>query len=63
LATQLGTACAALINEGQYGVMVAVRGGNTQSVPLEEVAGKRKTVPMDHPWLDSARRVGPSLGD
>jgi 6-phosphofructokinase len=63
LATQLGTACAALIQEGHYGVMVAVRGGNTLSVPLEEVAGKRKTVPLDHPWLDSARRVGTSLGD
>ncbi len=63
LATQLGTACAALIYEGHYGVMVAVRGESTEPVPLEEVAGKRKTVPLDHPWLDSARRVGTNLGD
>jgi 6-phosphofructokinase len=63
LATRLGTACAALINEGIYGIMVAARGDKTESVPLEQVVGKRKTVPLDHPWIDSARRVGTCLGD
>ena len=48
LATRLGTACAALINEGIYGVMVAARGDGTEPVPLEKVAGKRKTVPLDY---------------
>jgi 6-phosphofructokinase 1 len=63
LATRLGTACADLINNGVYGVMVAARGEKTEPVPLEKVAGKRKTVPLDHPWLASARLVGTSLGD
>lgn len=63
LATRLGTACAQLIHEGQYGVMVAARGEGTEPVPLEEVVGKRKTVPLDHPWLESARAVGTNLGD
>jgi 6-phosphofructokinase len=63
LATRLGTACAALINEGIYGIMVAARGDKTASGPLEQVVGKRKTVPLDHPWIDSARRVGTCLGD
>ena len=63
LATRLGTACAALIDEGIYGVMVGAHGDSTQAVPLEKVAGKRKTVPVDHPWIESARRVGTSLGD
>jgi len=62
LATRLGTAWAALINEGIYGVMVAAWGDSTESVPLAQVVGKRKTVPVDHPWLDSARRVGTCLG-
>ena len=53
LATRLGTACAQLIQEGHYGVMVAARGDGTEPVPLEEVVGKRKTVPEDHPWLES----------
>jgi phosphofructokinase-like protein len=63
LATRLGTACAALINEGKYGVMLAARGDRTEPVKLEEVVGRRKTVPPDHPWIESARRVGTCLGD
>jgi 6-phosphofructokinase 1 len=63
LATRLGTACADLIQEGVYGVMVAARGEGTAPVPLEKVAGKLRTVPLDHPWVESARRVGTCLGD
>ncbi len=63
LATRLGTACTDLINQGQYGVMVAARGDSTKAVMLEEVAGKVKMVPPDHPWVLSARNVGTSLGD
>jgi 6-phosphofructokinase 1 len=63
LATRLGTACASLINEGISGVMVAARGENAVPVPLEEVAGKKKLVPADHPWIESARLVGVSFGD
>ena len=63
LATRLGSACGDLINEEHYGVMVAARGDGTEPVPLEKVAGKRKTVPLDHTWLQSARHVGTCLGD
>ncbi len=63
LATRLGTACADLINDGVFGVMVAARGEGAEPVPLEKVAGKTKTVPLDHPWIESARRVGTCLGD
>ncbi len=63
LATRLGTACAELIEKGVFGVMVAVRGEECVPVPLEEVAGRRKTVPRDHPWIRSARLVGTCFGD
>jgi 6-phosphofructokinase 1 len=63
LATRLGTACADLINQGQFGVMVAARGDNTEPVPLDKVAGKRKSVPRDHSWVETARRLGTCLGD
>ncbi|RTZ78444.1 MAG: 6-phosphofructokinase [Gammaproteobacteria bacterium] len=63
LATRLGTACADLINEGSFGVMVAARGDDAVPVPLEEVAGNKKLVPPDHPWVNSARHVGTCLGD
>jgi 6-phosphofructokinase 1 len=32
-------------------------------VPIEEVAGKLKTVALDHQWIEAARRVGTCLGD
>ena len=63
LATRLGTACATLINEGISGVMVAARGETAIPVPLEEVAGKKKLVLDNHPWVESARLVGVSFGD
>lgn len=63
LATRLGTACARLVNDGVTGVMVASRGDEAVPVPLDQVAGKRKTVPLDHPWIESARKVGTCLGD
>ncbi len=63
LATRLGTACADLIANGRYGVMVAAKGDGTRPVRLEEVAGKVKTVPINHSWIGSARRVGTNFGD
>jgi len=63
LATRMGTACADLIQGGVSGVMVAARGDGTEAMPLEEVAGRKKLVPLDHPWIASARRVGTNLGD
>jgi ATP-dependent phosphofructokinase / diphosphate-dependent phosphofructokinase len=63
LATRLGSACADLIHEGVFGVMVAARGDRTEPMPLERVAGKRKTVAPDHTWVEAARRVGTCLGE
>ncbi|WP_119065992.1 6-phosphofructokinase [Aggregatilinea lenta] len=63
LATRLGTACADLIDQGVFGVMVAARGEGHEPVPLEQVAGHRKVVPLDHPWIESARHLGTNLGD
>jgi len=63
LATRLGSACGDLIHEEHFGVMVAARGDGTDPVPLEKVAGKRKCVPIDHTWVQTARHVGTCLGD
>ncbi len=63
LATRLGTACADLINKGEFGVMVAARGDGIEPVALKDVVGKRKTVPLDHDWIESARSVHTCFGD
>jgi 6-phosphofructokinase 1 len=63
LATRLGSACAAYIQQGTFGVMVAACGDGAEAVPLDEVVGKRKTVPLDHEWIKTARDIGVCLGD
>jgi 6-phosphofructokinase 1 len=63
LATRLGTACADLIQNGEFGVMVAARGDGFEAVPLKDVVGKRRTVPLDHYWIESARSVHTCFGD
>ena len=63
LATCLGTAATEAIAEGQFRTMVASRGDGATTIPLDEVAGRRKVVPADHPWVQSARSLGICLGD
>jgi 6-phosphofructokinase 1 len=63
LATRLGTAAADLIAKKQYGVLVASHCEGTKALKIEDCAGKVKTVPLDHPLILSARRVGTNLGD
>jgi 6-phosphofructokinase 1 len=62
LATQLGVAASDLVAEGLHGVLVAARDGRAEPVPLKKVAGRIKHVPLDHPWVESARALGISLG-
>ncbi len=63
LATRLGTAAAQYIADGRYGILVAARGDSVEPVPLENVVGKRKNIPLDHQWVKSARDLGICLGD
>lgn len=63
LASRLGTAAAHAVSKGHFGVMVAARGEDTELVPLNEVAGHLKAVPMDHEWISTARKLGTGLGD
>jgi len=62
LATRLGTAAAELVRTRLFGYMVAAIGQETRAVPLTDVAGKRRTVPLDHPLIVAARNVGTCLG-
>ncbi|MFP4331560.1 MAG: 6-phosphofructokinase [Alkalispirochaetaceae bacterium] len=62
LCSLLGTAAAEALARGEYNKMVAVAGDSCRTVPLEEVAGRKKTVPADHPWIATARKVGTCVG-
>ena len=62
LCTGLGVKAAELLADGVYNVMVGVRSGACVPVPLEEVVGVRRTVPLDHVWVRTASRLGTCLG-
>jgi ATP-dependent phosphofructokinase / diphosphate-dependent phosphofructokinase len=63
IATRFGTHAAEMLAEGVYNHMVALKGSEVTSVPLEQVAGRIKLVPADHPLIRAARRVGTNFGD
>lgn len=63
LGSVIGSAAAQMILDGERGVMVASRGEGAAAVPLEDVAGNLALVPLDHPWIETARAVGTGLGD
>lgn len=63
LATRFGTFAAEMLAEGTYNQMVCLKGSEIASVPLEQVAGKLKLVPPDHPLIRAARHVGTNFGD
>ncbi|MCL4561072.1 MAG: 6-phosphofructokinase [Chloroflexi bacterium] len=63
LAAELGAATASHIEQGDSGVMIAIKNQATAPVPLEQVVGNRRTVPLDHFWIETARCVGTCLGD
>jgi 6-phosphofructokinase 1 len=63
LATQMGVYAAGLIEKGEYGRTVAVKGGKITHNMIKDVAGKTKTVPLDAPLLAAGRNVGIGYGE
>ncbi|MEE8601549.1 6-phosphofructokinase [Euzebya tangerina] len=63
LATRLGVEAALAAAEDDFGIMIADRDRTTTRVPLEEVAGNRRSVPLDHPWILTGRQLGMGFGD
>ncbi len=63
LATQYGHHAAQLVLQGAFGRMVTLRQGRIVSIPIEDVAGRNRRVPADHPLLVCAREIGVCLGE
>jgi ATP-dependent phosphofructokinase / diphosphate-dependent phosphofructokinase len=63
LATKYGTHAVELIAQNKFGVMVSSRDDTVISVPLNEVGGKLRTVPLDHPLIEKATRMGVCFGN
>ena len=63
LCTRFGTRAGELLAEGRYNVMVGLKGTECVPVPLKNVAGIKRVVPRDHPWIKTARLVETCMGD
>src|SRR3954452_2278817 len=63
LATRFGGKAVELVLHGQFGKMVANHPPDLVPIPLGEVVGKTKTVPLDYDLLLTARAMGVSFGD
>jgi ATP-dependent phosphofructokinase / diphosphate-dependent phosphofructokinase len=51
------------IAESAFGTMVGLNGPDITRVPLAEVVGRAKNVPLDGDIIATARELGISLGD
>ena len=63
LATRLGGKAVELLKRGVYGKMVANHPPDIVPVPLADVVGKTRTVPLDYDLLGTARAIGISFGE
>lgn len=63
LATRFGGKAFELVQRRVFGVMVANRPPNLVAVPLADIVGKTKNVPLDLDLVHTARALGVSFGD
>ena len=62
-ASRLGSEAGKLILEGEYGFMVGYRNREIVKVPLEDVAGKLKSLNPNSTIINEAKMLGISFGD
>ncbi|GAP63056.1 6-phosphofructokinase 1 [Ardenticatena maritima] len=63
LATQYGAEAVHCLARGEFGVVVVLRCNDIRTVPLHEVIGRQKLVPVDGTLVRVARGLGISFGD
>ena len=63
LATRFGGKAVELVKQGVFGRMVANNPPDIVPIPLADVVGRTKTVPLDYDLIATARAIGVSFGD
>ena len=63
LATTLAHHATELLAAGRFGELVVVKSGKIDSVRIDSIAGKIRTVQADDPLILAARAVGTCFGD
>lgn len=62
LASRLGAFAGEMLLKGDFGNMSALKDGEIISIPLSEIAGKLKTVPLDSDIIQEGKLLGISFG-
>jgi 6-phosphofructokinase 1 len=62
-ATELGMLSVASIRQGKSGFLLGYKGNEIVEIPLRDVAGLHHSVPLEHNWIASAKKVGTCFGD
>lgn len=63
LALRFGAAAVRVIEKGEFGCMVALEPPRVRTVPLEQIIGTIRGVPLDGDTLQTARDIGICFGD
>lgn len=63
LATEMGVEAANMIHKKEFGKMVALQNEQLVGVPLDEIAGKIKNVPLNHHLIKAGIDVGTNFGN
>ena len=63
LATELGCAAVTALMAGKRNRLIAVRGRELTDIDIAQATRGQRTVPLDHPLIDTARAIGTCFGD
>ena len=63
LVARIGSYAGQMIQNKEFGYMLASQNEKIVKIPLDEVAGKLKYVNLDNPMIEEARNLGISFGD
>jgi 6-phosphofructokinase 1 len=63
LATRFGSFAVELLVRGEFGVMTGLQSPDIVAVPLAEIVGRTRNVPVDGDVVRTARHVGICFGD
>jgi 6-phosphofructokinase 1 len=63
LATRFGTTAVDVLLSGEHDCMVASRPPDIVTVPLSQIVGRTRTVPVDSDVVRTARAVGIGFGE
>ncbi len=63
ISLRFGAAAIRCVEKGDFNKLVVLKNNNLTQIPISEVAGKMKSVPLDGDTVQTARDIGICLGD